>query len=276
METGMYEQYQDLLIERKGAILHVTLNNPPLNPMTLRMHTELGTIFTDINRDEQARVVVLSGSGRAFSAGGNIKDMREKLDDIQFHLEFMASGAKIIYGLIDCEKPVICKMNGHAMGLGASIALLCDIIIASDRAKIADPHVLMGLSAGDGGSLIWPQLIGFARAKEYLMLGDVVMAPKAAEMGLINYAVPLEALDAKVDEIAQRLAKGAYGAISRTKRSVNFQLRQHATALVEAHFKLELETILGPEHREAVMAYFEEREPDFLKAVNYSSADKTK
>lgn len=263
----MYENYRDLLIERRGSILYVTLNNPPLNPMTLRMHNELGTIFSDINRDTQTRVVVLTGAGKAFSAGGNIKDMRDKMDDVAYHLEFMAGGPKIVYGLIDCEKPIICRMNGHAMGLGASIALLCDIVIASDRAKIADPHVRMGLSAGDGGSLIWPQLIGFARAKEFLLLGDVIEAKRAAEIGLINHAVPLDQLDAKVDEIAQRLAKGAYKAISHTKKSINLQLRQHATALVEAHFKLELETIFSPEHREAVLAFLEEREPDFIKAT---------
>jgi aspartyl-tRNA synthetase len=121
---------------------------------------------------------------------------------------------QIVFALLDCEKPVIAKVNGHATGLGATIALFCDIVFAADHAKIGDPHVSVGLVAGDGGAVIWPQLIGYARAKEYLMTGKPMTALDAASMGLINHAVPLAELDAQVAQFADTLAGGAIKAIN--------------------------------------------------------------
>jgi len=143
---------------------------------------------------------------------------------------------------------------------------MCDIIVAKDSAKIADPHVKVGLSAGDGGSVIWPALIGFARAKRYLLTGDPITGAEAAAIGLISEAVPGHQLDARVDEIAHSLANGAAVAIRLTKRSINMALRQQIDALLEAHLGYETLSHLSADHRAAVNAFVERRTPS-LPAV---------
>ena len=141
---------------------------------------------------------------------------------------------RIIFSLLECEKPLIARLNGHATGFGATLALFCDVAIAVDTAKIGDPHVQVGFTAGDGSTVIWPQLIGYARAKEFLMTGDLLTAPEAARIGLINYSVPAEDLDARVYGLATRLAEGPQVAIRTTKMSVNIGLRQLAASMMDA------------------------------------------
>lgn len=259
----MYEEYKSLIIERRGRALWVTMNNPPLNPMTLEMHQELSRIFRQINLDRETKVVVLTGSDRGFSAGGNIKDMKAKIGDTNYHFEFLSEGSAIVLGLVDLEKPIIARINGHAMGLGASLALLCDITIANEKAKIGDPHVKMGLVAGDGGALIWPQLIGSARAKEYLLTGKPLTATEAASIGLINYALPADEMEAKVAEFVEYFENAPRIAIQNTKRAINLLLRQHATAVADAHLGLEAHSVFSRDHHEAVDAFLEERAPRF-------------
>jgi enoyl-CoA hydratase len=170
---------------------------------------------------------------------------------------------RIVFSLLDCEKPVIAKLNGHATGLGATLALFCDVIFAADHAKIGDPHVSVGLTAGDGGAVIWPQLIGYARAKEYLMTGDLIAAPEAARMGLINHVVPGSELDARVDAFADRLAAGALVAIRTTKASVNIGLRQLAASIMDACLAFEGQSSASADHQQAVAAFREGRKPTF-------------
>jgi enoyl-CoA hydratase len=143
------------------------------------------------------------------------------------------------------------------------VALYCDVVFASEKAKFADPHVKMGLSAGDGGAIIWPQLIGYARAREFLMTGEFIPAPRAAALGLINYSLPLEELDAAVDAFAKKLSKGALKAISATKRTVNLGLKQIASAVMDASIAYEHQTVYTRDHAEAVNAFLEKRDPVF-------------
>lgn len=259
----IYDSFKDIAVERRGRALWITMDNPPLNPMTIDMHTGLAETLLRINLDTETKVVVLTGVGNAFSAGGNIKEMREMHDQPAWHMQFLRAGAQIVHALVDLEKPIVARINGHAMGLGATLALLCDITIATTKAKIADPHVRMGLAAGDGGAFIWPQLIGFAKAKEYLLTGRAISGAEAAAIGLINYAVEPEGLDAKVKEFTDWFEKGPSTAINLTKKSINMLLKQHATALIEAHYGLEAQSIFSGDHREAVAAFLEGREPDF-------------
>lgn len=170
---------------------------------------------------------------------------------------------QIVFGLLDCEKPVIAKINGHATGLGATIALFCDIIIASDQAKIGDPHVGVGFVAGDGGAVIWPQLIGYARAKEFLLTGDLMGAEKAAQIGLINNAVAPDQLDQVVERLAERLAAGATNAIRWTKMSVNIGLRHLASVMMDASLAYEALSNVSAHHQEAVNAFRAKRSPIF-------------
>ncbi|WP_337185656.1 enoyl-CoA hydratase-related protein [Phenylobacterium sp.] len=261
----MFESYQTITFQRSGRILEVTLNRPDkLNATDALMHEELARLFFDVSNDPDSDVVVLTGAGRAFSAGGDIGWMQSMIDDPSAFEKTAREGKQLVLSLLDCEKPVIAKLNGHATGLGATIALLCDVIFASETAKIGDPHVSVGFVAGDGGALIWPQLIGYARAKEFLLTGDLMTATQAAQIGLINHAVPAEALDQTVQAFAERLAGGAIKAIRWTKMSVNIPLRQMAESMMNASLAYEALSNMTKDHQEAVSAFREKRQPRFV------------
>jgi enoyl-CoA hydratase len=262
----MYESYKALKIERRGGVLTVTMNNPPLNPMTADMHNELSRVFFDINRDKETKVVILTGAGKAFSAGGDIMGMKNRLDsgDFSYWLNSMSEAKNIVTGLLQLERPLISRVNGHAMGLGATLAVCADFAYMLESGRIADTHVKVGLTAGDGGSLMWPFLVGFARAKRYLLTGDPLTAKEAAEIGLITEsAATLEDLDAKVTAMADKLAAGASFAVNMTKASINLVLRSVLDRLIETHLGWETQSMLHPDHKEAVNAFVEKREPKF-------------
>lgn len=263
----MFDDYKTILFNRRGRVLEVTLNRPEkLNATDAVLHTELARVFFDISNDPDSDIVVLTGAGRAFSAGGDVAWMQDSIDEPERFQQTIREAKQIVFGLIDCEKPIIAKLNGHATGLGATIALFCDIIFAAEHAKIGDPHVSIGFVAGDGGAVIWPQLIGYARAKEYLLTGDLMTATQAAQMGLINHAVPAEELDDRVNAFADRLANGATKAIRWSKMSVNIGLRDLATKILDASLAFEALSNIDPDHQEAVRAFSEKRPPVFARA----------
>ena len=260
----MYQGYEMLKVVREGRIVTVSFNRPQVkNATNPRMHQELARVFPEIGRDPEAYVVVLTGEGDAFSSGGDIDTLRISLDDQARWVESMIEAREILMGVIDLDRPVIAKVNGHAVGLGATLALVCDIVIAKDTAKIIDPHVKVGLVAGDGGSIIWPALVGYAKAKKYLLTGDPITGAEAAAIGLVTEAVPADQLDARVAAIAESLASGAAVAIRLTKKSINMSLRQQMDALIEAHLGYETMSHLSADHREAVTAFVERRSPAF-------------
>jgi enoyl-CoA hydratase len=238
------------------------MNNPPLNAIDDRLHEELARIFTDVQADDEADVIVLTGAGKAFSAGGDLKQMKEAYEEGQMRL-LRTDAKRIVFSLLDLEKPIIARVNGHAMGLGATIALFSDIIYMSTKARIADPHVGIGVVAGDGGAVIWPQLIGYARAKEYLMTGKAMTGEEAARIGLVNHAVAPEALDEAVYGLAEELAAGPQKAIRWTKVSTNIGLKQLAHSILDASLAYEWITFKTKDHGEAVNAFLEKRKPSF-------------
>jgi enoyl-CoA hydratase len=259
-----FASYKAIAFRRDGRVLHATLNRPEtLNSINAELEEDLASLFDDVATDEQTNVLVLTGAGRAFSAGGDIEQMQKAIDQPDLFLKGMATGKHLIFSILDCPKPILAKVNGPAIGLGATIALFCDIIIAANHAKIADPHVKVGYVAGDGGAAIWPQLIGYARAKEFLLTGDAVTGEEAARIGLINRAVPAEDLDRTVDELAQRLAAGASRAIQGTKLSVNIGLKQLVHSILDASLAYEALSNLSKDHQEAVNAFREKRTPRF-------------
>jgi enoyl-CoA hydratase len=165
--------------------------------------------------------------------------------------------------LLDCDKPIICRMNGDAIGLGATIALFCDIIIAADQARICDPHVRVGLVAGDGGAVIWPQLIGYARAKQYLLTGDMLDARTAQQIGLITAAVPEADLDRTVDEWIGRLTRNSPLAVRWTKATINTGLKQLAGTIMDTGVAYEGMSFRSEDLGESLNAIREKRKPDF-------------
>jgi enoyl-CoA hydratase len=259
-----YSRYETLSIATDDKVLTVALNRPDaLNAVNARMHDELTWIWEDAQNDDDVALIVLTGNGKAFCAGGDINWMAGEGEGRSMNTMTAYSAKKLIFNLLDCEKPIICSLNGDAIGLGATVALFCDTIIASEDARIGDPHVRAGLVAGDGGAIIWPQLIGYPRAKEYLMTGDLIPAPKAADLGLINHVVPAGDLAAATDKYVAKLRRGALKAISFTKTTVNIGLRQLAESMFDAGMAYELLTMQTDDHAEAVAAFREGRRPEF-------------
>ena len=173
-----FSTYKRMRISRNGRILTIALDNGKINAVDSTMHHELARVFLDAQDDEDSDLVILTGTGRAFCAGGDMDWFQKHIEDPRTFRAIAPEAKRIVTSLLDLEKPLICRLNGAAAGLGATIALMSDIIIAADTARIGDPHIKVGLVAGDGGAIIWPQLIGFARAKELLLTGDLMTRPK--------------------------------------------------------------------------------------------------
>lgn len=258
------QPFETIKISRRGKVLTLTMDNgAPMNAIESKLHTDLSRVFRWAAMDRESDVVVLTGAGRAFSAGGNFAWLQECIDQPARFERVAVEGKEIVFSMLDLEKPLIAKVNGAAAGLGATIALFCDVIFMAENAVILDPHVKAGLVAGDGGAVIWPQLIGHARAKHYLMTGEPVKAAEAKQMGLANFVETRENLGAAVDRYADELAAGATNAIRWTKASVNISLKQLAHSIMDACIAYEINTNTHPHHREAVTAFLEKRAPKF-------------
>jgi enoyl-CoA hydratase len=257
-------QFQELLLERQGRLLRMTFNRPDaMNAVNLKLHDELVDAMLFCQGDPDSDVIVLTGAGRAFSAGGDLDHLQRNAENPHLFDHEARMARRIVYAMLDIDKPIVCRLNGHAVGLGATIALLCDVIFGAEKAKIGDPHVGLGLVAGDGGAVIWAQRIGLGRAKEYLFTGELLTAAKAAEIGLINHCVPLEELDAAVDGFCQKLLSGAMNAIRATKLLTNLELKRVAHSVMETGIALESLSVRHPNHLEGVMALKEKRAPNF-------------
>jgi enoyl-CoA hydratase len=262
-----YSRYECLKIEKEGKLAIVTLNQPETgNRIAHQFHVELQDIWADLARDKGVNAILLQGSGKYFSVGGNVKGMLDRPGgDVFEEGEMMepSGGRRIVQNILDCEQPVVCAINGDCIGLAATVALLCDITVASETARIGDPHVRIGLVAGDGGAVIWPLLVGPNRAKEFLMRGTLIKGVDAARMGLVNHAVPVEQVYAKAREIAEELANGPTWAIRWTKLSVNKQLKDQFNLIMDTSYALEMMSFQTEDHKEAVRAFVEKRKPVF-------------
>lgn len=256
--------YQALHFAREGAVLRVTIDHPtsPLNAVDDLLHSELTQLFAALKREREARAILLTGAGRAFSAGGDFAWF-PTLDNLE-RLEALRRDAKqMIWDLLDVPLPIVAALNGPAVGLGASLALLCDTIFSAESAHIADPHVLVGIVAGDGGAAIWPLAVGPALAKQYLMTGDPVPAAEAYRIGLVNRVVPDDRLQDEAMAFAQRLAAGAPLAVQYTKQAVNKVVKQALNTAFDTSTALEIVTFQSDDHREALAALREKRKPEF-------------
>ena len=256
--------FTTMRFERHGKVLKVVIDNPAsdLNAVDEALHTDFVRLFGALRNEREARAVLLTGSKKAFCAGGDFNwfptlDSVAKLDHLRH------DGKQIIWDLLDVEIPIVCALNGHAMGLGASVALLCDTIFMADHARIGDPHVRVGIVAGDGGVAIWPLVLGPALAKRYLMTGDALTAAEAERIGLVTHVVPAAELDEASMAFAQRLAGGATLAIKYTKMAVNKLVKDALNTAFDSSMGHEIVTFLSDDHNEAMAAFRERRDPDF-------------
>jgi len=260
-----FSHYRMIRLKRRNRVLTLELDTGDgRNAVGMRLHEELSTIFVDAQRDPDSDVIILTGAGKCFCAGGDMKLFRDApAGHTESNFLSRVDAKRILFSLLDLEKPIIAKINGPAIGLGATLALFCDVIFAADTATIGDPHVSAGIVAGDGGTVIWPQLIGYAKAKEFLLTGATLSATEAERIGLINHAVPPTELDERVDQFSDDLAAGPQRAIRWTKVVTNLDLKRLVHSTIDAALAYEFLTFETTDHREAISAFLEKRQPRF-------------
>jgi enoyl-CoA hydratase len=225
------EQQADvLLVERDGPVWIVRLNRPDaLNSFDGELHVRFGGLWAEVEQSNDVRAVVLTGNGRAFSAGGNLDDFDLFRVDFAERRKAMRTARRLVDEMLNVHVPVVAAVNGPAVGLGATLMTLCDIVFMSDSTFVADPHVASALVAGDGGGVTWPAYTSLLKVKQYLFTGDRIPAQTAVEMGLANFAVPADEVLPKAIEFAERLAALPPQALQDTKLLLNQILRNNAT-----------------------------------------------
>jgi enoyl-CoA hydratase/carnithine racemase len=250
--STLYGLGDELVVTADGPVRVLLMNRPDdLNGINRPFHQALARVWGDIGGDVDARAVVITGAGSAFSAGGDFGYMQENIDDDEMRAQTVAEGRAIIRGMVQCPLPVIAAVNGPAVGLGCSIAMLSDLVLMSEDSFLADPHLRMGLVPGDGG-MVWPALIGLSRAKEYLFLGSRIPPDKAVEFGLASRVVAPEQLMPQALALAHRLTQIPPTALQQTKSALNAYLEVQLDGAFESALRAELTSMGSPQHREAV------------------------
>ena len=262
-----YSTYQHLLVEKKDGVALVTMNRPEvLNATNFRLHNELSRIWLDLGADPEVRAIVITGAGNAFSAGGDFEMIEKSIGNAEAVAATMQEAGDIVHNMINLDKPVISAINGVAVGAGLAVALLADISIAAEDARITDGHIRLGVAAGDHATVIWPLLCGMAKAKYYLLTCDFLDGHEAERIGLVSKAVPADQLMSTAMDVAIKLAAGPQPAIRGTKRALNQWLRQAAINSFDYSLALEMMGFFGADIREGLSALQEKRSPQFPSA----------
>jgi enoyl-CoA hydratase len=266
LEIDTYEHVR-LTFDERG-ILTATITNPERkNAVNAGISGDLDRLWREADADPDVRVIVLTGAGEAFCAGLDLSVLASGSNQAARESRRGKGGAKGIrnrvFDIVDCETPTIAKVRGPAYGMGVNIALACDFVIAADDARFCDSHVKNGIAAGDGAMAFFPLMVGFRRAKEMLMLGDPISGTEAAEIGLINRAVPGDRLDDEVDALALRLCDAAPLAIGWTKMSLNMMLKQLTLGAFEMSIAYDLYSLKTEDVTEGSAAFLEKRKPEF-------------
>ena len=263
-----YEHLDQLLVERDDGVLTVTLNRPQsLNAVTPTVHAQLERLWFEVTTDTSVRAILLTGTGRAFCAGADMKGVSNPTGgsrDAPSVARSFAHAKRLLASMLEVEQPIIAAVNGDAVGLGATLAFACDIILASNTARFADTHVSrMGVVAGDGGAVLWPLMMGVHKAKQHLLLGDFLGAVEAAEQGIINEVVDPAELMPRARDLARRFADGPQWALRWTKTTVNKLIRERLNLMLDTGLAAEWVTFATEDHREALAAFVEKRRPEY-------------
>jgi enoyl-CoA hydratase len=263
-----YSSYDRLLFSRpQDGVLQITLNRPEVyNAADQAMHAQLARIWPDISRDEQTRAVVVTGAGKAFSAGGDLAMVEQMAGDHERVARMLTEMSDLVYNVINCEKPVVSAINGVAVGAGLVVALLADISVCAEDARLGDGHVRLGVAAGDHAAIVWPLLCGMAKARYYLLTGEMVTGAEAERIGLVTKALPRDEVLSEALRIAAGLASGSQLAIQWTKRALNSWLRA-AGPIFDQSAAYEMLTFMGPDVREGAAAIRQKRPPRFPSAA---------
>jgi enoyl-CoA hydratase len=258
-----YDRYTRLKFDRPHPkVLRIAMDNGKMNSADRAMHAELTQVWRDVENDSNTNVVILTGAGKVFSAGGDFGMIQEIMRDFDTRARVWKEARNLVYNLINCPKPIVSAMRGVAVGAGLVCGLLADISIATKDCRIIDGHTRLGVAAGDHAAIVWPLLCGLAKAKYYLLLCDQLLGDEAERIGLVSLAVDESELDAKALEIASRLAEGAQSAIRWTKYALNNWLRQ-AGPTFDTSLALEFLGFSGPDVQEGLSAHLEKRKPKF-------------
>ena len=270
-----YKDYRYLKFERLGkGVLLIQINRPEvLNATNSKLHNELTYVWESVAKDELTNVVVITGMGdRAFSAGGDVELIEGMIGNPDEIERVQREASDLVFNMLAFEKPVISAINGVAVGAGLAVALLADISVIRDDAKLTDGHVSLGVGADDHAALIWPLLCGMSKAKYYLMTADFISGKEAERLGLVTFSRPQDEVLSSALGIAEGLAKGSQPAIRGTKQALNGWLRQ-ATPIFENSLKMEMLGFLGNDISEGLSALKEKRTPKFPSAKLYWNND---
>ena len=259
-----YARFERLKFDRPHpGVLRIRLSSPlKLGAMDALMHKEVAAIWDVVEADESVAAVLLTGEGRNFSAGGDLNHERKACDDHDLRMATMNEARRIVYGMLDCTKPIVSAARGWAVGAGLACLIMADVSIVSRDAKFSDGHLKIGIAAGDHAAIIWPLLCGMAKAKYYLLTAETFTGEEAERMNLVSMALDDAEVEDRALEIAARLADGPRNAIGWTKQALNGWMRQAAPIFEQSH-AMEMIGIGGPEGREGISAFLEKRKPDF-------------
>ena len=237
-------------VAQDGPVRRVTLNRPTtLNAITEDLHAQFVALWGEVERDDACRAVVLTGAGKAFSAGGCYEDFERRRVDLEVRRESLHLARRLVEEMLNVSVPVVAAVNGPAVGLGCTIVTLCDIVFMAQDAFLADTHVSVALVAGDGGALTWPAMTSLLRAKQYLLTGDRLSAAEAVELGMANFAVPAEELLEQATAYAHRLAAQPPQAVQATKALLNQRLKANADHILREGLAAESASHDTPEYR---------------------------
>ena len=259
--------YATLMLERTGAVATLTLNRPGArNALDMTMRQEVLAALDEVEADAGSRVLVLTGAGEHFCAGGDVKSMRERRQTAAEGRHRVQLLNKMVLRLVDFPRPTIAMVDGYAVGAGTNLALCCDLVVASDRAKFGELFNKIGLAPDGGGTWLLPRLVGLARAKELIFTGDVFDAAEAARLGLVNRVVPAAELRAVTRVLAEKIAAGPPAVQRMAKHMVNRAATTDLAAALDLEAYSQGLAIAGDDHQEGLAAFFEKRAPKFTGA----------
>lgn len=263
-DPDWFTRYEGLRFERRSeGVLWMILDRPEvMNATTATMHLGLSRIWDDINDDPETRVVVVTGTGDAFSAGGDMDWIDSFVGDAEATRAIMREAGDVVYRMLRCDKIIISAINGVAVGAGLAVALMADISLIDEAARFTDGHLRIGVAAGDHAAICWPLLCGMAKAKYYLLTADFIDGRTADQIGLVSRALPGDELLDEAQRLADKLAQGPQQALQLTKRSLNLWMQQAAPTF-DASLAFEMLTFLGEDAAEGVAASREKRRPSF-------------